>query len=103
MLQGIFDKLTVFGIVQSSSEQTILPQKGFVINLAHDLTHIACIYPYDHIILVFEMIVEGRLRHTAVIRYIGYRYLVDAFFLSKLQKGFGKKFLCCFPLHNDHP
>ena len=49
------------------------------------------------------MIVEGRLRHTAVIRYIGYRYLVDAFFLSKLQKGFGKKFLCCFPLHNDHP
>lgn len=103
MFQGVFDKLRVFVIIQSGTQQTVLPHKALVVYPAHDLTHMVCIYPHDHIVLVFEMIVESGLRHVTVIRDLGYGYLVDTLVRGKLQKGFGKDIFCVFSLHFVSP
>ena len=53
-------------------------------------------YIHDEIILVLEMIVKSRMRHSAVVCYLGYGYLLDTLICCKLQKGLGSiSFVVC--------
>ena len=99
MLQSIDDVAAVVIVVPGAIKESIPPPVAVLVDLGHYPAYPVRVYPDDKVVLILEVILEGRRRHSAVGGNIADSYLVDALGLGKLQKRFGKYILCGLSFH----